>query len=239
MTWAVGASPSHVGGRDQERGRRHGATLRPVPLALDTIECRASRQLTTTGEREEDRRMPTYEYACRNCGEHLEVVQAFTDDALTTCPNCGGPLRKVFGRVGISFKGDGFYKTDSRKTSSASSRSDQAEKSEKSDRAEGRRHQRRRVTASPPSRPSRRAAAKSRRKPVEALDSRGECLRPSAELGVFGGSGFYSFLDDVEEVVLDTPYGPPSSPVAIGEVAGAGSPSSPATAGTTSSPPTG
>jgi putative FmdB family regulatory protein len=89
----------------------------------------------TTGEREEDRRMPTYEYACRKCGEHLEVVQAFTDDALTTCPNCGGPLRKVFGRVGISFKGDGFYKTDSRKTSSASSRSDQAEKSEKSDSA--------------------------------------------------------------------------------------------------------
>jgi putative FmdB family regulatory protein len=85
------------------------------------------------GEREEDRPMPTYEYACRKCGEHLEVVQAFSDDALTTCPNCGGALRKVFGRVGISFKGDGFYKTDSRKTSSASSRSDPAEKTEKSD----------------------------------------------------------------------------------------------------------
>ena len=90
--------------------------------------------------------MPTYEYACRSCGEHLEVVQAFTDDALTTCPTCGGPLRKVFGRVGISFKGDGFYKTDSRKTSSASSHSDRAEKAEKSDeggqRYEGRRRQR-------------------------------------------------------------------------------------------------
>ena len=80
--------------------------------------------------------MPTYEYACRNCGEHLEVVQAFTDEALTTCPTCGGPLRKVFGRVGISFKGDGFYKTDSRKTSSASSHSDRAEKSETSEKAD-------------------------------------------------------------------------------------------------------
>ena len=63
--------------------------------------------------------MPTYEYACRSCGEHLEVVQAFTDDALETCPACGGSLRKVFGNVGIVFKGSGFYKTDSRKSSSA------------------------------------------------------------------------------------------------------------------------
>ena len=74
--------------------------------------------------------MPTYEYACRKCGEHLEVVQAFTDDPLTKCPQCKGPLRKVFGRVGIAFKGDGFYKTDSRKASSASSRSDRSEKAE-------------------------------------------------------------------------------------------------------------
>jgi putative FmdB family regulatory protein len=58
--------------------------------------------------------MPTYEYACKQCGEHLEVVQSFTDDALTTCPACGGALRKVFGSVGIVFKGSGFYKTDSR-----------------------------------------------------------------------------------------------------------------------------
>ena len=58
--------------------------------------------------------MPTYEYACTNCGEHLEVVQSFRDDALTECPACGGPLRKVFGSIGIVFKGKGFYKTDSR-----------------------------------------------------------------------------------------------------------------------------
>ncbi len=58
--------------------------------------------------------MPTYEYACKACGEHLEVVQSFKDDALTTCPACGGQLRKVFGSIGIAFKGSGFYRTDSR-----------------------------------------------------------------------------------------------------------------------------
>lgn len=62
--------------------------------------------------------MPTYEYACRKCGEHLEVVQSFKDDPLTACPACGGDLRKVFGSVGIVFKGSGFYKTDSRSSSS-------------------------------------------------------------------------------------------------------------------------
>jgi putative FmdB family regulatory protein len=58
--------------------------------------------------------VPTYEYRCKGCGEHLEVVQAFTDDALTECPACGGVLKKVFGSIGITFKGSGFYKTDSR-----------------------------------------------------------------------------------------------------------------------------
>ncbi|MGH9152284.1 MAG: FmdB family zinc ribbon protein [Acidimicrobiales bacterium] len=61
--------------------------------------------------------MPTYEYACKSCGEHLEVVQSFRDDPLTTCPSCRGPLRKVFGAIGIAFKGSGFYKTDSRSSS--------------------------------------------------------------------------------------------------------------------------
>lgn len=62
--------------------------------------------------------MPTYEYRCKHCGEHLEVVQSFDDDALTTCLSCGGRLRKVFGSIGITFKGSGFYKTDSRGASS-------------------------------------------------------------------------------------------------------------------------
>lgn len=58
--------------------------------------------------------MPTYEYACRKCGEHLEVVQSFKDEPLAVCPKCKGRLRKVFGNIGISFKGSGFYRTDSR-----------------------------------------------------------------------------------------------------------------------------
>ena len=58
--------------------------------------------------------MPTYEYACRGCGEHVEVVQSFRDDPLTTCGLCGGPLRKVFSAAGIVFKGSGYYVTDSR-----------------------------------------------------------------------------------------------------------------------------
>ena len=58
--------------------------------------------------------MPTYEYACAECGERLEAVQKFSDDPLTVCPACGGRLRKLFSPVGIVFKGSGFYRTDSR-----------------------------------------------------------------------------------------------------------------------------
>ena len=58
--------------------------------------------------------MPTYEYVCRSCDTHLEVVQRFDDEPLTECPACGGSLRKVFGSIGIAFKGSGFYKNDSR-----------------------------------------------------------------------------------------------------------------------------
>lgn len=59
--------------------------------------------------------MPKYEYACKSCGEHIEVIQSFSDDQLTECPSCAGPLRKVFAAPGISFKGSGFYRTDNRK----------------------------------------------------------------------------------------------------------------------------
>ena len=64
--------------------------------------------------------MPTYQYACTECGHDLEAVQAFTDDALTECPVCHGRLRKVFGAVGIVFKGSGFYRNDSRDKKAAS-----------------------------------------------------------------------------------------------------------------------
>ncbi|MEI5099438.1 FmdB family zinc ribbon protein [Streptomyces sp. PmtG] len=65
--------------------------------------------------------MPTYQYQCTECGEGLEAVQKFTDDALTVCPNCDGRLKKVFSAVGIVFKGSGFYRNDSRGSSSSSS----------------------------------------------------------------------------------------------------------------------
>ncbi len=73
--------------------------------------------------------MPTYEYHCDSCDKNFDVVQSFQDDPLTSCPTCGSPVRKVFGNVGIVFKGSGFYKTDSRsggssKTPAAESGSD-------------------------------------------------------------------------------------------------------------------
>ena len=64
--------------------------------------------------------MPTYQYRCTECGGQLEAVQKFTDDPLTVHDDCGGRLRKVFSPVGIVFKGSGFYRTDSRKGSTAS-----------------------------------------------------------------------------------------------------------------------
>lgn len=64
--------------------------------------------------------MPTYEYACRQCGEHLEVVQSFRDDPLTECPGCSGELRKVFSAAGLIFKGSGWHVTDYARSGSGS-----------------------------------------------------------------------------------------------------------------------
>ena len=66
--------------------------------------------------------MPTYQYACTNpeSKHEFEVVQSLTDAAVATCPECGAPVRKVYGSVGVVFKGSGFYRTDSRKAESAS-----------------------------------------------------------------------------------------------------------------------
>ncbi len=65
--------------------------------------------------------MPTYSYACTECDNRFDAVQAFTDDALTSCPQCSGRLRKLFNSVGIVFKGSGFYRTDSRESVKSSS----------------------------------------------------------------------------------------------------------------------
>lgn len=62
--------------------------------------------------------MPTYAYACTECGHQFDIFQSFSDDALTTCPQCSGKLRKQFNAVGVVFKGGGFYRNDSRASSS-------------------------------------------------------------------------------------------------------------------------
>jgi putative FmdB family regulatory protein len=68
--------------------------------------------------------MPTYAYACTACDHRFEAVQSFSDDALSVCPECDGRLRKVFGSVGVVFKGSGFYRTDSRSAPSGSAAKD-------------------------------------------------------------------------------------------------------------------
>jgi putative FmdB family regulatory protein len=65
--------------------------------------------------------MPTYSYACKKCEHAFDVQQSMSDAALTKCPECGGELKKVFGNVGVSFKGSGFYRTDSAKPTSSES----------------------------------------------------------------------------------------------------------------------
>jgi putative FmdB family regulatory protein len=67
--------------------------------------------------------VPTYSYQCTECGDRFDIVQAFTDDALTTCKRCSGRLRKLFNSVGVVFKGSGFYRTDSRESGKKSSSS--------------------------------------------------------------------------------------------------------------------
>ena len=73
--------------------------------------------------------MPTYSYACTECDNRFDAVQAFTDDVLTTCPECSGRLRKLFNSVGVVFKGSGFYRTDSREAAKSSVKSDSSSSS--------------------------------------------------------------------------------------------------------------
>ena len=89
---------------------------RAASLALGAEEC------------QQEDGVPTYQYACTQCGHQLEAVQSFSDAALTECPRCGGRLRKVFTAVGVVFKGSGFYRTDSR--SGAAAKADAASKAD-------------------------------------------------------------------------------------------------------------
>ncbi len=81
--------------------------------------------------------MPTYSYACTECSNRFDVVQAFTDDALTTCEECNGRLRKIFGKVGVVFKGSGFYRTDSRDAGKTSSNGSSSAKATSTDSGSG------------------------------------------------------------------------------------------------------
>ena len=81
--------------------------------------------------------MPTYAYACRDCGHAFDVQQSFSDDSLTVCPECEGRLRKKFNSVGVVFKGSGFYRTDSRSSSSSVETGNSAAKPSTSSASEG------------------------------------------------------------------------------------------------------
>ncbi|XVV04544.1 FmdB family zinc ribbon protein [Actinosynnema sp. CA-248983] len=77
--------------------------------------------------------MPTYQYACTECDHRFEAVQSFSDSALTECPECEGKLRKLYGAVGVVFKGSGFYRTDNRTSSSSPSSSSTSKSESKSE----------------------------------------------------------------------------------------------------------
>jgi putative FmdB family regulatory protein len=81
--------------------------------------------------------VPTYTYACTECGNRFDIVQAFTDDALTTCEKCAGRLRKLFNAVGVVFKGSGFYRTDSRESGKKSKSSTNGSSTSESEASSG------------------------------------------------------------------------------------------------------
>ena len=160
--------------------------------------------------------MPTYQYTCTDCGEPVEAVQKFTDDPLTVCAACGGRLRKVFSPVGIVFKGSGFYRTDSRNSSVAADAKKDKQPAEPAKSGES-------------SNGSQREGGQDGRQEVRAGEHLVQVLRREgrltgdagpADIAVIGGSGFYEFLENAEEVKIDTPFGAPSDPIAVGEVGG-------------------
>lgn len=80
--------------------------------------------------------MPTYAYACTACEHRFDAVQSFSDAALTECPECGGPVRKQYGSIGVTFNGSGFYRTDSRNTSASASSGESSGSSTSSKKSE-------------------------------------------------------------------------------------------------------
>jgi putative FmdB family regulatory protein len=87
-------------------------------LAVESRECQRHGTGPGLADLKEAAAVPTYQYSCTECGHFFEQFQSFSEDSLTTCPQCEGRLRKVFNAVGVVFKGSGFYRTDSRSASS-------------------------------------------------------------------------------------------------------------------------
>ncbi len=96
--------------------------------------------------------MPTYQYACTECGHAFEQFQSFSEDSLTACPECSGKLRKLFNAVGVVFKGSGFYRNDSRPADTSAPESKPEKKTD----------------AKPESKPEKKAETKSESKPAAA-----------------------------------------------------------------------
>ncbi len=124
--------------RSRARASSTAAMVRPAVRWQATGSC-----AIVAGPSFRELRMPKYEYACKSCGQHLEVAQSFTDEPLTECPNCGGPLRKVFSAPAITFKGSGFYRTDNRSgrgerkaETTSESPSEKGEKADQGDKGE-------------------------------------------------------------------------------------------------------
>src|SRR3954471_13776337 len=121
-TTATAAYDASRAARGQPRNRRHqprgGWSLSVLLVMVQVIvPCRTigTRQGRVPAAAVDRRRtVPTYQYACTECGHAFEQFQSFSDNALTECPECSGRLRKVFNAVGVVFKGSGFYRTDSR-----------------------------------------------------------------------------------------------------------------------------
>ena len=100
--------------------------------------------------------MPTYQYACTECGHAFEQFQSFSEDSLTECPECTGKLRKLFNAVGVVFKGSGFYRNDSRSADKSASESKPEKKADA------------KPESKPNSGPDRKAETKSESKPAAA-----------------------------------------------------------------------
>jgi putative FmdB family regulatory protein len=133
--------------------------------------------------------VPTYEYVCQSCGTHVEVHQRFSDESLTQCGVCGGPLRKVFHPAGILFRGSGFYVTDSRSKRSGAGGEGKTKGKERSSAGEAK---------APEKSPSSRGGRESRGSESRGRESRGSESRGSESRGDESGAAKSASRSDKE-----------------------------------------